>query len=189
VNVRTIMACKQALPVVPDAVKDQSTSVVLAGNAAGGTDKVWRYSVFASNASFHIASIHSTAPLLFRTTQHLPLRLLPRQELSQYRDILLQPAQPLLQLRLHLRFVIAQLLVEVLSVWCRAHGGAEDGLHDEGVVRLEGFAVGVAEGVGEFFGGVGDVVAEGLGGEIEGAADMLVVRGDGSEKGVPVEPY
>jgi hypothetical protein len=44
------------------------------------------------------------------------------------------------------------------------------------VVGLEGVAVGVAEGVGEFLVGVGDVVAEGLGGEVEATADMLVLR-------------
>jgi hypothetical protein len=35
------------------------------------------------------------------------------------------------------------------------------------VVWLEGVAVGIAERVGEFFGRVGDVVAESLGGEVE----------------------
>jgi hypothetical protein len=43
------------------------------------------------------------------------------------------------------------------------------------VVWLEGVTVGFAEGVGEFFGGVRNVVAEGLGGEVEGTALMLVV--------------
>jgi hypothetical protein len=105
----------------------------------------------------------------------LPLRLLPLQELIQHRDILLEALEPLLQLRLHLRIVGSQLLVEVLPVRCRAHGGAEDGLHDEGVMWLEGVAVGFAEGVGEFFGGVRDVVAEGLGGEVEGTVLVLVV--------------
>jgi len=35
------------------------------------------------------------------------------------------------------------------------------------VVGLEGVAVGIAEGVGELLLGVRDVVAEGLGGEVE----------------------
>jgi hypothetical protein len=43
------------------------------------------------------------------------------------------------------------------------------------VVWLEGVAVGITEGVGEFLVGVGDVVAEGLGGEVEATVDMLVV--------------
>lgn len=37
------------------------------------------------------------------------------------------------------------------------------------MVGLEGLAVGVAERIGEFFGGIGDVVAEGLGGEVKAA--------------------
>lgn len=37
------------------------------------------------------------------------------------------------------------------------------------MVRFEGVAVGVAEGGREFFGGVGRVVPDGLGGEIEAA--------------------
>jgi hypothetical protein len=98
---------------------------------------------------------------------HLPLGLLPGQELLQNSKVLLQTTKPLLQLTLDLRIVVTELLVEVLPVWCCAHGGAEDGLHDEGVVGLEGVAVGIAEGVGEFLVRVGDVVAEGLGGEVE----------------------
>jgi len=45
------------------------------------------------------------------------------------------------------------------------------------VVRLERVAVGVAEGVGELFGGVGEVVAEALGGEVEAAMGGWVSRG------------
>jgi hypothetical protein len=97
----------------------------------------------------------------------LPLRLLPRHELIQDGKVLLEALEPLLKLSLHLCVVVAQLVVKVLPVWGRAHGGAEDGLHNERVVRLEGVAVGVAERVGEFLGGVGDVVAEGLSGEVE----------------------
>lgn len=40
------------------------------------------------------------------------------------------------------------------------------------MVGLEGVAVGVAEGVGELLVGVGDVVAEGLRGEVEAAVRM-----------------
>jgi hypothetical protein len=43
------------------------------------------------------------------------------------------------------------------------------------VVWLEGVAVGIAEGVGEFLVGVGDVVAESLGGEVETTWYVLVV--------------
>jgi hypothetical protein len=39
------------------------------------------------------------------------------------------------------------------------------------VVGLEGVAVGIAEGIGELLVGVGDVVAEGLGGEVKATVD------------------
>ena len=65
-------------------------------------------------------------------------------------------------------------------------------------MRFEGVAVGVAEGGGEFFGGMGGVVADGLGGEIETAGwgrrvlvgEWLGQRGGGEEGGgeVPDEP-
>jgi hypothetical protein len=57
------------------------------------------------------------------------------------------------------------------------------------VVRLECVAVGVAERVGELLGGVGDVVAEGLGGEVEATAIVLVVCNPSyGRKGIPVQP-
>jgi hypothetical protein len=57
------------------------------------------------------------------------------------------------------------------------------------VVGLECVAVGVAERIGEFLGGVGDVVAEGLGGEVEAAADLLVLYNHNyGGKGIPVQP-
>ena len=99
----------------------------------------------------------------------LPLRLLPRQKLVQDAHAFLQSTQPLFQLGLHLRIIISQLLIEVLPVWCCAHGKVENGLYDERVVGLEGLAIGIAERVGKFFGRVGDVVAEGLGGEVKAA--------------------
>ena len=71
-----------------------------------------------------------------------------------------------------LRIVTAELSVEVLPVWCSAHGGAEEGLDDEGVVGLEGVAIGIAEGVGELLVGVGDVVTEGLGGEVKTTTEV-----------------
>ena len=65
------------------------------------------------------------------------------------------------------------------------------------MVRFEGVAVGVAEGGGEFFGGVAGVVPDGLGGEIEtagwGVSGMWGVgvgeMGEGRKwGGVPNEP-
>ena len=59
-------------------------------------------------------------------------------------------------------------------------------------MRLECVAVGVAEGVGEFFGRVGRVVADGLGCEIEAAGEGVgVLVGGVFGKGwgwVPDEP-
>lgn len=97
----------------------------------------------------------------------LPLGFLASQELIQYLDILLQPLQPLVQLFLYPLLVIAQLDVKVLSVRRRAHGGGEERLDDKGVVRLERVAVCSTEGSREFFGRVGQVLAECLSGEVE----------------------
>lgn len=97
----------------------------------------------------------------------LPLSLLPRCKLLQDPDHLLQGPQPDRQRLIDLGLVIAELLVEVLAVRGGAHGGAEDGLDDERVVRLERVAVGAAERGAEFFRGVRDVRAEGLRGEVE----------------------
>lgn len=112
-------------------------------------------------------------PLLQRPTivhllwLRLPLGLLAGREFLQDGHHLLQRREPGLQLLPYLRLVAAQLGVEVLPVRRGAHGGAEDRLDDEGVMRLEGVLVGAAEGVGELLGGVVDVGAEGLGGEVE----------------------
>lgn len=73
-----------------------------------------------------------------------------------------------------LGLVISKLGVKVLAVWGSAHGGAENGLDDEGVVRLERVAVGVTEGVRELLGRVGNVVAKGLGGEVEATGGTFV---------------
>ena len=97
----------------------------------------------------------------------LPLGLFASQELVQNSDVLLQSLQPLIQFLVHTWLVISQLGIEVLSVGCSRHGGGEDGLDDEGVVRLKSLAVGFTEGGGEFFGGSVNVSAEGLGGEVE----------------------
>lgn len=97
----------------------------------------------------------------------LPLRLLRRQERLQNLHPLLQRLKPTLQPLLHSRLIISQLGVEVLAVRACAHGGAEYRLDKEGVVLLQRLAVGFTETGGEFFGGMCEVVAEGLGGEVE----------------------
>lgn len=71
--------------------------------------------------------------------------------------------------------IVAELGVKVLAVRGGAHGGAEDGLDEEGVVGLEGVAVCVAEGDTEFFVRGCDVCAEGLGGEVESAVGGINV--------------
>jgi hypothetical protein len=119
-------------------------------------------------ALFHLSSQSLAQPL-----SPLPLRLLTSSKRPQDCHHLLQRRQPLLQLRRDLALITAQLGVKVLAVRRCAHGGAEDGLDDERVVRLEGVAVGIAEGVGELFGGVVEVVAETLGGEVEAAAGVF----------------
>ena len=115
-------------------------------------------------------------------TSYLPLSLLLGQELVQCSNNLLQRREVRLQLLLDLGVVLAQLGVEVLPVRCGAHGGTEERLDDEGVVGLERAGVGLAEGVGELLGGVGEVVAEGLGGEVEAAGAGRVSDGWGLEK-------
>lgn len=98
---------------------------------------------------------------------NLPLILLPAQELLENVDPLLQRSQPLAQLLVHPRLIIAQLGVEVLPVWGGRHGGGEDRLDEHAVELLKGVAVGVAEGDGEFFVWVRQVLAECLGREVE----------------------
>lgn len=83
--------------------------------------------------------------MTFLLCSHLPLRLLPVQESLKNRNILLQTRQPNLQLRSHFLRISTQLRIKVFSVWSRRHGGAEDGFNHEGVVWLEGGAVGVTE--------------------------------------------
>ena len=100
----------------------------------------------------------------------LPLRRLASHKVLQDRHPLFQRSQPLLHFALALDRVVVQLRVEVLSVRCRRHGRGKDRLDQEAVVWLESVAVGMAEGDGELFGGVGQVVAEPLGGEVEAAA-------------------
>lgn len=109
-------------------------------------------------------------------TSSLPLRLLAGSESGQDSELLLESGQPLLKLSRDLCLVISELGVEVLAVGGGAHGGAEERLDDERVVRLERVAVGLAERVGELLGRVGGVVAEGLGGEFEAAMELLALR-------------
>lgn len=75
---------------------------------------------------------------------------------------------------MHRRLVIPKLHVEVLAVRARRHGSAEDGLDEEAVVGLEGRAVGVAEGDGEFLGRELHVLGERDAGEVEAAGEALV---------------
>lgn len=70
------------------------------------------------------------------TFRCLPFRLLGRQELVQNGDILLQVHKPIIQLFANSRLVIAQLCIEILSVWGGAHGGGEDWLDEHGVMLL-----------------------------------------------------
>lgn len=102
-------------------------------------------------------------------SRYLPLGLLARQERLQNPDLLIQRLQPDSQPLMHRRLVGAQLDVEVLPVGTRGHGGAEDGLHEEGVVRLQGGAVGVAEGDGELVSGDVEVGGESQAGEFKTA--------------------
>lgn len=98
---------------------------------------------------------------------YLPLGVGAGEELLQDNDNLLERLEVDSEVALDLGLVGAQLGVKVLAVGGSAHGGAEDGLDEEAVVGLEGAAVGLAERVGELLRGVGDVLVEGLGGEVE----------------------
>nr|POE94435.1 hercynylcysteine sulfoxide lyase [Quercus suber] len=102
----------------------------------------------------------------------LPLDILPRQELIEDLDPLLERGDVLVHLLVHARLVVAQLGVEVLAVGRRGHGGGEDGLDEEGVVLLERGAVGIAERVGQLLGGVREVLAQGLRGEVQRSGEM-----------------
>jgi hypothetical protein len=103
----------------------------------------------------------------------LPLGLLPLQETLQDRNDLLQTCQPNPQLRSHLLHICTQLRIKVLTVRSRRHGGAENGLHHEGMVGLEGAAIGISEGGRELLTCGSDVLGEGDGREIETSGGML----------------
>jgi hypothetical protein len=102
-------------------------------------------------------------------SSNLPLRLLPSLELLQDAHNLLQARKPSIKLLVDTLLIVTEVLVESSAVRRGAHGGGEDGLDHEGVVGLEGVAVGGAEGLGELGGGVGEVGAEALGCEVEGS--------------------
>lgn len=101
--------------------------------------------------------------------KHLPLGLLAVEEVLEDFDNLGQRGEVHLEVVSDLFVVVAELGIEVLAVRAGAHGGAEDGLDDEAVVRLEGLAVGGAERIGNFLGRVGGVLGEGEAGEFETA--------------------
>ena len=107
--------------------------------------------------------------------KHLPLGLLGGQKVIKNLDKLLQTSQPITKLILNSSLIVTKLCVKVLAVGCSAHGGTEDGLDHETVVLGECVSVAGAEGCAEFFVGVGEVLAEGLGGEIEAAVGGWVL--------------
>lgn len=75
-----------------------------------------------------------TAFLSLVSSPNLPLSLLSVQKSLQDGDQVLQCTQPHSQSTLNLGVVISKLNVEIFSVWAGGHGGAEYGLHHEGVV-------------------------------------------------------
>lgn len=105
--------------------------------------------------------------IISKCSRYLPLRLLAALELLQDGDVLLKSHHLGVQGRVDLGLVLTKLGVEVLAVGGSRHSSREDGLDNEGVVGLEGVAVGFTEGVGELGAAVVQVVAEGLGGEVK----------------------
>lgn len=97
----------------------------------------------------------------------LPLGILAGEEALEDADNLLEGGEVDTELSGDLVLVGAELGVKVLAVGAGAHGGAEDGLDEEAVVGLEGGGVGVAEGLRELLGLLGDVLAQGDAGELE----------------------
>lgn len=117
----------------------------------------------------------------------LPLGFLALLEGLQDGHHLLQGNNLLVHLGNDLGLVITQLGVEVLAVRSRGHRSAEDRLDQEGVVRLEGAAVGFTEGLGQFLGGVVEVVAESLGSEVETTTKEVSVRSQWTCVGTSME--
>lgn len=105
----------------------------------------------------------------FTCTALLPLGVLARLEGLEDRHRLLQGLDFAIHGRYDSSLVVAHLGIEVFPVGRGRHGGAEDGLDHEGVVGLEGAAVGLAEGVGQLHRRVVQVVTESLGREVEAA--------------------
>lgn len=122
--------------------------------------------------------------------RRLPLGFLGGQEVVQDLDNVLEAAQPSTKLFLNTSLVVTKLGVEVLAVGSCAHGGAENGLDHEAVVLAEGVAVGRAERDADLLSGVGQVLAKGLGGEVEGAISLSVYKTSDDSLGedIPVQP-
>ena len=108
----------------------------------------------------------------FPSLHSLPLGLLALNEGLQDGHNVLQGSQVLVHILLDLRIVGAELAVEVLAVGASAHGGAEDGLDEEAVVRLKGDAVGIAEGLGKLVLVVGQVLAQSNACELEASVTI-----------------
>ena len=104
-------------------------------------------------------------PLLSMATD-LPLGLLSREEFLEDFDNLLQSFEVLLQLGPN-GLLGAELGVKDRAVRAGAHSGTEKGLDQEAVMGLESEPVGVAEGIGEFLLGVGDIFGKALAGELQ----------------------
>ena len=100
---------------------------------------------------------------------YLPLGLLAVEELLENTNNLGEGSEVDLEIAGDLGVVVAKLGVKILAVGASAHGGTEDGLDEEAVVRLQGAAVGGTEGVGELFVGLGRVGSQGEAGELETA--------------------
>jgi hypothetical protein len=66
----------------------------------------------------------------------LPFGILGIEETLEDADDLLEALQVYAKFFLNLLVVVAELAVEVLAVRAGAHGGAEDGLHEEAMVGL-----------------------------------------------------
>lgn len=114
--------------------------------------------------------------LLCSTQNALPLGILAINKRLEDANDLVQRSQPGLELLIKLLWwgVLADLLVEISTLWAVAHGSGEDLLDDEVVVGLKGLAVGVGEGGGELLcRGLG-VGAEGLGHKVKATGGWLV---------------
>lgn len=98
---------------------------------------------------------------------NLPLGLLGLHETLQNADNLVESGQVDPQIRGDLGLISSKLGVEIFTVWAGAHGSTEDGLDQEAVVRLQGRAVCVSEGVGKLLRLLGHVGAEGEAGKVE----------------------